>query len=294
MDTPLPTLSPTATIPTSQPSTTSAPLFPVFLYGARPLSLDASLIAADPLPDEPNKTLWRLQLACPTGTSSSSSGAAEDTEDADDQCARAGLFPAELYHTQGSVYGGTYTPQAAAATTWRCELGGSTGDEQDPLSGDCSQWETEGASSTTTTRLGQCDVLRHSVPVRVTDGAAKETYYYLGTTWSPDRYNSEVVAAELSSLACPDPTSLVDFGGAAAAVTSISASSSSSSTGAAASGTGSASASGADSSGGAAAPTESASAGVASRGERAGLGDFVCVALACASVAGLLTMPPLL
>lgn len=119
MDTPLPTLSPTPTIPTSQPSTTSAPLFPVFLYGARPLSLDASLIAADPLPDQPNQTLWRLQLACPTGTSSSSAAEGEDAEgeDDDDQCVRAGLFPAELYHTQGSSYGGTYTPQAAAATS---------------------------------------------------------------------------------------------------------------------------------------------------------------------------------
>ncbi|KAK2602379.1 hypothetical protein N8I77_008917 [Diaporthe amygdali] len=289
MEAPTPMTSPTPVRPTDQPLTTSAPLFPVFLYGARPLSLDASLIAAGPVPDDPYQSLWRFQLACPTGSSSSGSGSTRE-ENPDDQCLLGGLFPAELYHTQGSIYGGTFTPRDAAATTWRCELGSSGGDET--MSGDCSHWESEGAASTTKTALAECDVVRHSVPVRVTDGVAKETYYFF-SDWSPSRYNS-VLVSELSSLGCPNPTSLVDVG----AVATLTSSGTGTETGPAVSATGStlpsrttgASADGTMSTSGGA-PTETASVSAASRSESVGPAAFVCVLLACASAAGLLAMP---
>lgn len=194
-----------STTPTSSssgfaPATTQAPLFPLFIFNARPSSLDASLISAGLAPDDhESRSLHRFQVACPTGAN-----------DADAQCSSANLFPAEIYHTQGSLYGGTFRQAARAATTWQCELGSSSDDDDaSSIYGTCSQWSGNG-NTTSTTSLDTCYVSRHSVPVRITAGAGKETYYQF-STWSAEQYNSAVVSG-LEEKGCPNPTSLVDPG----------------------------------------------------------------------------------
>lgn len=237
------------------------------------LSLDGAQIERE-LPDEPDQSGPRLRVSCPNGNSSSTSRTPEE-EDADEQCLRADLFPAEWYQAQGttrtvSIFGGTYTPSEAPEKTWRCEMTKAMGEAWETIvGGDCSLWETpSGAAegSTTTTGLGRCDVSRQYVPVRLTSGElggnwGSGTSYY----FAPTNANNEMITA-LSMERCPDPTSLVGFVAASATATS----------GTAGSATGSASA---------------ASAGTASRGERAGAAALVCVALACASVAGFLSLP---
>lgn len=259
---------------TFYPVTTPEPWPPIFMYGARPLSLDGAQIERE-LPDELDQPRQRLRVSCPNGNSSSTSRTPEE-EDADEQCLRADLFPADWYQTQGttrtvSIFGGTYTPSEAPEKTWRCEMTEAMGEAWETLvGGDCSLWETpSGAAdaSTTTTALGRCDVSRQYVPVRLTAGelggewGSGASYYF-----APTNANNEMVTA-LSLERCPDPTSLVGF---------VAASATAATSGMAGSATGS---------------TSASSAGTASRGERAGPAALACVALACASVAGLLSLP---
>ena len=250
--------------------TTPVPWPPIFLFGARPLSLDAEMFSTQLGQNQQDENPNRLRLHCPNGNSSSSgSGGSRTPEevDADDQCSRASLFPAEVYEVRPpsgdmTTWVGTFLP---ASKTWRCEAGwGNPYTMAEPMSGRCSSWESAaGASTAAVTSLDQCGVIRQRVPLRITAGEDEDNF---GSTpgaslyFDPPNFNS-LMTMDMSSLGCSDPTSLVNF---AAAATTTSAPS----------GTGTAAAD---------------SVGAASRGERAGSAALVCVALACASVvAGLL------
>lgn len=262
---------------TYYPVTTPEPWPPIFMYGARPLSLDAAQIERELGPNELDQPSDRFRVDCPHGTTNSTSRTPEE-EDADEQCLRADLFPADWYQTPGAdssvtIFGGTYTPAASPEKTWRCEM--TVGDEFNTLvAGDCSLWETpSGAAdaSTTTTGLGRCAVSRQYVPVRLTSGEVAGSWGTGASSYfDPTNANNQAVTA-LSSERCPDPTSLLGFVAATATATS-----GPSGTGTAGSATGS---------------TSAAGAGTASRGERAGPAALVCVALACASVMGFLSLP---
>lgn len=274
------TISPDGPTVTYHPITTAEAWPPVFLYGVRPLSLDAAQTERELGPDELDQGSKRLRLDCPNGSTNNISRTPEE-EEADDQCRRANLFPAEWYRWRGTasdvtIFGGTYTPSAAPEKTWRCEM--TEGDMPSYgtlIGGDCSLWESPGGgdASATTAGLGRCDISRQYVPVRLTAGEMEAGGWGTGggSYWfNPTVVNNEVIST-LSLERCADPTSLVDFAGAAATVTP------------APSGTGTAgSATGSDS---------AASAGRASRAERAGPAALFCVVLACASVAGLLSLP---
>lgn len=90
------TIEPTGPTLTYLPITTPEAWYPVFLYGARPLSLDAAQIEVEISPDEPDQPGSRLRLDCPDGSSSNTSRTPEE-QDADDHFSRASLFPAEWY-----------------------------------------------------------------------------------------------------------------------------------------------------------------------------------------------------
>lgn len=279
METRTTAISPDGPTLTYHPITTAEAWPPVFLYGVRPLSLDAAQTERERAPDELDQNSKRLRLDCPNGSTNNVSRTPEE-EEADDQCRQANLFPAEWYRWTGTassitIFGGTYTPSAAAEKTWRCEM--TEGDMPSYgtlIGGDCSLWDSPGGdASATTAGLGRCDISRQYVPVRLTAGEMEAGGWGTGggSYWfNPTVVNNEVIST-LSLERCADPTSLVDFAAAAAAATPAP-----SGTGAAESATGSASA---------------ASAGRASRGERAGTAAMFCVVLACASVMGLLSLP---
>lgn len=275
------TITPTGPTMTYFPVTTPEPWPPVFLYGARPLSLDAAHIERDFGPDEQEQTKG-LRLECPTGNSNTTVRTAEE-EDADDQCLSANLFPAVAYTRMLDmsvwVYGGTYTPSGAPEKTWRCEMTeGEYLEEYETLAGgDCSLWESVSgadAASATTTSLGRCDVSRMYVPVRLTAGAVVEGGWGTGGShwFHPTVANSEAVSS-LSLERCPDPTSLVGFVAAAATT--------------APSGTGT----GTGTSGSATGTASAAGEGRASMVERAGSAALFCTVLAYTSVVGLLSLP---
>lgn len=272
------TIQPTGPTLTYFPITTPEAWPPIFLYGARPLSLDAAEIEVEISPDELEQNPNRLRLDCPNGSSSNTTRTPEE-EDADDQCSRASLFPAEWYRWTGtassvSIFGGTFSPAAAPEKTWRCEMTGDQGVDYGTLvGGDCSLWESSGGdASATPTGLGRCAVSRAYVPVRLTAGDMLAGGWGTGggSYWfHPTVANNEMISS-LSAERCPDPTSLVGFAAATTATPG------SSGTGTAGSATSSASA---------------ASAGTASRGERAGPAALCCMVLACVSVAGFLSLP---
>lgn len=264
---------------TYYPVTTPEPWPPIFMYGARPLSLDAAQIEREFGPDEVDQPSRRMRVDCPNGTTTNNTSRTPEEEDADEQCVRANLFPADWYRATGAdtsvtIFGGTYTPSASPEKTWRCEM--TVGEAYDTLlGGDCSLWETPSgaadASTITTTGLGRCDVSRQYVPVRLTAGEWAGSWGTGADYWFNPTVVNDQMASAMSSERCPDPTSLLGFVAATATATS-----GPSGTGTAGSATGSASAAG---------------AGTASMGERASPAALVCVALACASVAGLFSLP---
>ncbi|KAG8158844.1 hypothetical protein KVR01_011287 [Diaporthe batatas] len=270
-----PAASPATTTPRPTPPYSPKAAPPVFLLGARPLSLDGHVFsqATD------HGGMSRFRVDCPTANYSA------DFHDLDGnaECRRADLFPAVVSHDMGryytdNIWGGTFTPAAAPATTWRCELphhfmyqlADATEGFRD---GNCSHWASatgpSGASAATTaSTLDRCDMLRGRVPLGYTGAGLEGSGRNFPGVWDDLRYpmnpypfNSWMVEV-LSSLGCPDPTGLVGFALAPPPPPPPT-------------GTGSASGTGS---------TSAASAGVESGGGRAGPGVLICVALACASM----------
>jgi hypothetical protein len=147
----------------------STGLVTVFLPDSEPLSLEASAIAVNTVGSAPNvDTITTLEVACPTAASPEN-----------DACRSAGIYPAQVYHTQGSVWGGTTTYSADdSTTTWVCSLGGSNPD----LSGQCTKTIVGGGSTRTeTAEFGNCYVVAHQRPVVVTAGVEKINSHHFMT-----------------------------------------------------------------------------------------------------------------
>lgn len=123
------------------------PIFPVFILDSHPVSLEASLVAVAPIPTQTYQSIVTLRVDCPRSVSPEN-----------DACRALGVYPAEVYHTQGSVYGGTVTAAGAGlttTTTWYCALGGSGGGPTPDLKGTCVRTIVGGAAAAAppTTRL---------------------------------------------------------------------------------------------------------------------------------------------
>ncbi|KAL2133666.1 hypothetical protein VTI74DRAFT_1944 [Chaetomium olivicolor] len=139
----------------------STGLITLFVLDSEPVSLEASAIAVNTVGTDPVTT---LQVACPTAASPEN-----------DACRSAGIYPAQVYHTKGSVWGGTTTYSADdSTTTWVCSLGGAGVN----LSATCTKDIISGGSTRTVTTKyehdgGDCYVAAHQRPVVVTAGVDK-------------------------------------------------------------------------------------------------------------------------
>ncbi len=132
-----------------------------FLPDSQPRSLEASAVAVNTIGTAPNTDIvTTLVLACPTAASPDN-----------DACRAAGIYPAHVFHTQGSVWGGTTTyPVDDSTTTWLCKLGGGGS----TLQGECVKTIVSGgATRTETTQYDHCYVPAHQLAVVVTAGLDK-------------------------------------------------------------------------------------------------------------------------
>jgi hypothetical protein len=161
-----------------------------FLPDSQPISLEASAVAVNTIGVAPyTETVTTLVLACPTAASPDN-----------DACRAAGIYPANVFHTQGSVWGGTTTyPADDSTTTWLCKLGGA-GSE---LHGECVKTIASGGSTRTeTSQYDHCYVPAHQLPIVVTAGLDKVNRYGF-LTIDAEEYVS-IRSSLLSEYGCPD------------------------------------------------------------------------------------------
>ena len=166
-------------------------VMPMFILDSAPLSLDASIVAVSPVPTETKKSVVTYSVDCPQPA----------TPD-NDACRAQSIYPAEVWHTQGSVWGGTTTARADDSTTaWMCDLGVgiSGGTTAGPF---CVKSITAAgaAARVETTWLNSCYIVAHSVPLLVTAGAEKlPGAYYM--TYGVSQLHS-AYSSQLSSMGC--------------------------------------------------------------------------------------------
>ncbi len=176
-----------------------------FLPDSEPISLDASIIAVTNTAGIRSTPVTAMEIACPTAASPEN-----------DACRAAGIYPAQVYHTQGSVWGGTTTYAADdSTTTWRCELGSGgrvgTGDGQFETktgSGVCAKTIVSGgATRTESVTYDGCYVIAHRLPLVVTGGADKiNAAHYL--TVDADAQNTQY-SSELAEAKCPASQTII-------------------------------------------------------------------------------------
>ncbi|KAL2015388.1 hypothetical protein VTK56DRAFT_5542 [Thermocarpiscus australiensis] len=190
---------------TAQTTAQTTAIATFFLPDSEPLSLDASVVAVNtPDTDDPVTT---LQIACPTAASPEN-----------DACRAAGIYPAQVYHTRGSVWGGTTTyARDDSTTTWRCALGdaarGGGSGGGGGVTAACSKTIVvggggSGGRATTRTESAaydNCYVVAHRLPLVVTAGADKLVEGRGGgATVAADasELNAEY-SSELAAAGCP-------------------------------------------------------------------------------------------
>jgi hypothetical protein len=165
----------------------STGLITLFLPDSEPRSLEASVVSVDTAGSSP---VTHLEVACPTASSPDN-----------DACHAAGIYPARVYHTQGSVWGGTTTYSAAKATiTWECTLGGSP--PRTGASGDCTSLINSGDTTWSAgSYYDACEVAAHQRPIIVTAGVDKihSAHYY---TIDASQYIA-LQSSELVEAGCP-------------------------------------------------------------------------------------------
>ncbi|KAL2193274.1 hypothetical protein P885DRAFT_45768 [Corynascus similis CBS 632.67] len=168
----------------------STGLVTLFLPDSEPLYLDASVVGVSTAGTDPVTT---LRVACPTGSSPGNKA-----------CRTAGIYPAQVYHTRGSVWGGTTTYSADdSTTTWICTLGGS----HPTLSGDCTKTIIASDSTRTeTATYGNCYVGAHQRPIEVTAGLEKLDFFI--TTIDAGELVS-IQQSLLSKDGCPSSNTII-------------------------------------------------------------------------------------
>lgn len=187
----------------------SAGFMTLFLPDSEPLSLEASAVAINTVTAGRADTrgVTTVVVACPTAASPEN-----------DACRAAGIYPAQVYHTQGSVWGGTTTYSADdSTTTWVCSLGGSGAS----LTGDCTKTIVGGSSTRTeTSQYDDCYVMAHQRPVVMTAGVKIQDGWGLrgSDTMDASQYIS-IRSSLLSSAGCP-ASQTVMWAGAVASTTS--------------------------------------------------------------------------
>lgn len=183
-------------------------VFTFFLPDSEPKSLEASVIAVNtmvnPSATYESNPVTTLLIDCPKA----------DSPD-NDACRSVRIYPAEVYHTQGSVWGGATThPADNSTTTWRCELGSpwATGGLTSTRSGDgahCSKTiiASGGATQTEATAFDPCYRAAHQLPIVITAGVEKldPAHVSMAGKWNASGLNS-VHSSEMASMGCPATT----------------------------------------------------------------------------------------
>ncbi|KAB5585952.1 hypothetical protein GE09DRAFT_1072695 [Coniochaeta sp. 2T2.1] len=181
-------------------------LLTFFVPDSEPKSLEVSIIAVNtavnPIATYESDPVTILLLDCPKAETP-----------ANDACRAAGIYPAQAYHTQGSVWGGTTTFAADnSTTTWRCELGSpwTTGGTS-TRSGDgarCSKTiVASGATRTESSAFDPCYRVAHQLPIVVTAGGeklGKDPYLTINATELDSIYSNMA-----TSMDCPSTTETV-------------------------------------------------------------------------------------
>jgi hypothetical protein len=155
-----------------------------------------------------------FSLDCPTATNTDN-----------DACRAQSIYPAEVWHTQGSVWGGTTTARLDDSTTaWYCNLGSCGGPGCNTVTGGphCIKSITAKGRGTTveTTQLDSCYIRGHTVPLLVTGGADK-----LNSEWYKTQDVEQIhsiYSSLLSSLGCPALTTTTSSAGASVIGSTIS------------------------------------------------------------------------
>jgi hypothetical protein len=193
-----------------------APVFTFFLPDSEPKSLEASVIAVHSHVEPPatydHNPVTTLLVDCPKAKSPDN-----------DACRSVGIYPAEVYHTQGSVWGGATTyPADNSTTTWRCELGSpwATGGLTSTRSGDgadCSKTiVASGATRTEATVFDPCYLPAHQLPIVITGGVEKLDPYAVSVAMGVDAAELDSVYSSLvASMGCPSTTETLWVGTAA-------------------------------------------------------------------------------
>ncbi|OBT76100.1 hypothetical protein VF21_04847 [Pseudogymnoascus sp. 05NY08] len=176
------------------PSAAQTSIMPMFILDSTPLSLDASIVAVHPKPTYTYHSIVTYSVDCPKSASPDN-----------DACRAQSIYPAEVWHTDGSMWGGTTTARADDSTTdWVCNL--ASGALRSPTSGPfCVKNITAagGATRVETTYLDKCYAMAHTVPLLVTAGADKlPSYYYdFYSTYDVSELHS-LFNYQLSSIGC--------------------------------------------------------------------------------------------
>ncbi|KAK0742648.1 hypothetical protein B0T18DRAFT_430083 [Schizothecium vesticola] len=190
----------------SSPPTPTTGLLTFFLPDSAPSSLVASVVQVTYVTTVSNSTggewVTSLVLDCPP-----------TTKPVKDACRAAGIYPASVYHTRGSVWGGTTTLVADdSTTTWRCELGqryrpSVDGSSRPGSSAYCTKTiEAPGkARETVTMNYDQCYLVHHQLPIVVTAGADKLVEGSVGIYSGIDAGDiNSALASEAGSISgCP-------------------------------------------------------------------------------------------
>jgi hypothetical protein len=174
-----------------------ANVLPYFILDTDAVSLDASIIAVNPDPSETAHSVVTLAVDCPKTASPDN-----------DACREEGIYPAQIYHTQGSVFGGTVTASADdSTTTWVCALGGCAGcgTQAPDLSAECTKTVVaKGNKRVELTSLDGCYILAHSVPLVVTAGAEKLNAAYFEE--GPAKTFVDQYSSWYEQMGCPSAT----------------------------------------------------------------------------------------
>lgn len=174
----------------------------VWQLAPAPASLDASIIEARSTTiDSVSRYVATYEVDCPASSSPDNDG-----------CRDLRIYPARIYHTQGSIYGGTWSshPDNGITTTWRCELGdcGSLCAAFRAQTADCllTIQYSQATYQILTTKVESCQVAQNSVPLAITRGIQRLDPDRSHATYDVPQYISSV-NDHLSNIGCqPKPT----------------------------------------------------------------------------------------
>lgn len=175
----------------------------LWLPDSEPASLEAILLSTVLVPsptDDPvrTETVAHYRLSCPTARSPEN-----------DACRAASIYPADVYHSAGPVWGGTTTYAVDdSTTTWVCTLGRSGDDTMTwGHSGECTKTIISASSTRSeSAEYDPCYVEAHHVPIIVTEGANLLPSAHYVEYYQPGVEASDINAAGQSAMqenGCP-------------------------------------------------------------------------------------------